>query len=232
MLVATSLIVSVIVVRIWSGRSLSWTTWAAATTVVTGVATFLVLTTMAPGAGGRRAAHGPGHQAMAAVALLAIVTIAVTVTGLRAVGPHRAGLLGTAAGVIDTAMAVVTMTFTHIVGLGPVAVVTSWSTYALIACGTASLQITQTAYQANHPLITLPLISAVTPAASVAVGFGILGETFHLGITSVVGAGLAVVSTSIALAVLAHSASAHAGGHSPVSARPPGRPGTLECADC
>ncbi len=202
MLVATSLIVSVIVVRIWSRRKLGLPAWAAAATVVVGVAAFLVLTT--PPA--HEHVRGRGlHQAVAAALTLGIVTVAVTVAGLRASGTHRAGLLAAAVGLIDTVMAVVTMAFTHVASQGPVAITTSWSVYALVICGLSSLLITQTAYQAGHPLITLPVISAVTPAVSVAVGFGLLGESFRLGAANVAGAVLAVLGTSIALAVLARS---------------------------
>jgi hypothetical protein len=210
MLVATSLIVSVVIVRISSGHKLSPSAWGAAATVVVGVAAFLVLTTPPAHAPGH--ARAPHHQAQAAAATLVIVTMAVTVAGLRASGTRRAGLLATGAGLIDTGMAVATTAFTRVVSHGPAAIVSSWSTYALIIFGLSSLLITQTAFQAGHPLITLPLLSAVTPAASVAVGFGLLGETFRLGTVNVVGATLAVLGTSTGLAVLASSASREAGG--------------------
>jgi hypothetical protein len=205
MLVATSLIVSVIVVRIRSGQKQSIAAWTAATTVVAGVAVFLLLTTP-PAHPPGHAHHAPRPQVLAAALTLAIVTVAVTVAGLRASGVRRAGLLAAGAGLIDTAMAVATMVFTHVVSNGLVAIVVSWSTYALIACGLGSLLITQTAFQAGHPLIALPVLAAVTPAASVAVGFGLLEETIRMGTGNVAGAGLAVLATSIGLAVLARSA--------------------------
>jgi drug/metabolite transporter (DMT)-like permease len=205
MLVATSLIVSVVTVRIWTGQKLSPGAWGAAATVVVGVAAFLVLTT--PPANPSRHSHPPHHQVQAAAVTLLIVTVVVTAAGLRASGRRRAGLLAAGAGLIDTGMAVATTTFTHIVTQGLAAIVTSWSTYTLIVFGLSSLLITQSAYQAGHPLITLPVLSAVTPAASVAVGFGLLGETFRLGTLNVTGAALAVIGTSIGLAVLASSAS-------------------------
>jgi hypothetical protein len=210
MLVATSLIVSVVTVRFWSGHKLSLSAWGAAATVVVGVAAFLILTT--PPAHASRHSHAPHHQAQAAAVTLVIVTMAVTIAGLRASGTRRAGLLAAGAGLIDTGMAVATTTFTHVVSHGLVAIVDSWSTYTLIVFGLSSLLITQSAFQAGHPLITLPVLSAVTPAASVAVGFGLLGETFRLGTTNVVGAALAVLGTSIGLAVLASSASRGVGG--------------------
>ena len=61
------------------------------------------------------------------------------------------------------------------------------------------------AYQAGRPMVTLPVIAAVTPVASVAVGIGLLGEAPRTGVTGGVAAGLAVLVTSLALARLACS---------------------------
>jgi hypothetical protein len=70
-------------------------------------------------------------------------------------------------------------------------------------------------------MLTLPIIAAVTPMASVAVGIGLLGETPRIGIAGAVGAGLAVLVTSIALAWLACSVP-HP--EPPEQATPPKRP--------
>jgi len=205
MLVATSLIVSVTVVRIRSRQKLSPTSWFAALIVVAGVAVFLLLTT--PPAHPRdHRHHAPHHQILAAALTLAIVTVVITASGFRASGARRAGLLAAGAGLIDTGMAVATMEFTHVASQGVVAIVVSWSTYTLIVCGLGSLLITQSAFQAGHPLVSLPVLAAVTPAASVAVGFGLLEETIRMGAANVAGAGVAVIATSLGLAVLARSA--------------------------
>ena len=109
----------------------------------------------------------------------------------------------------DSAMAVVTMAFAHVASHGIVAAATSWTAYAVAVCGVGNLLITQTAYQAGRPMITLPVISAVTPVASAAIGMGLLGEAPRLGAAGYAGAGAAVLVTSLALAVLARSVPAH-----------------------
>jgi len=205
MLVATSLIVSVIVVRIRSRQKLSPVAWTAAIAVVAGVAVFLLLTSP-PAHPPDHRHHAPHHQVLAAALGLLIVMVLVTAAGFRATGTRRAGLLAAGAGLIDTGMAVATMEFTRVASQGVVAIFVSWSTYALIVFGLGSLLVTQSAFQAGHPLISLPVLAAVTPAASVAVGFGLLEETIRMGTGNVVGAGLAVVATSVGLAVLARSA--------------------------
>ena len=204
MLVAGELVVAVVIVRFWSGRPLSKASWAAALTVVAAIAAFLVLTSPA----GRGHAGGlPQHPLGGAAALGAAgggaggVTSAVA--GLRAEGRRRAVLLALAAGLADSGSAVVTLAFSHVASPGRVAVVTSWSVYALVVCGAGNVLLTQSAYQTGRPMITLPIISAVAPVASVAIGIGILGETPRTGVVGGVAAGAAVLVTSLALACLA-----------------------------
>jgi drug/metabolite transporter (DMT)-like permease len=204
MVVSGEFVVAVVIVRIWSGRPLSRSSWAAALTVVASVAAFLALTSPGHGHGAGQPEHG------AEIALAAIATggaaLAAAVAGLRAAGRRRAVLLAVAAGLADACSAVVTMGFSHEAGHGPAALATSWTVYALVVCGAGNVLLTQTAYQTGRPILTLPIIAAVTPIASVAVGIGLLGETPRIGAAGTVAAGFAVLVTSLALARLAYSA--------------------------
>ncbi len=140
--------------------------------------------------------------------------------GLRAAGRRRAVLLAVAAGLADACSAVVTLGFSHAAGHGAAALFTSWTVYALIICGTGNVLLTQSAYQTGRPMVTLPIIAAVTPVASVAIGIGLLGETPSSGVAGGVVAGFAVLITSLALACLARSAP------HPEPARPEPHPGS------
>jgi len=214
MLVALELVVAVGIVRVWSGRPLSRGAWAAALTVVAAIAAFLTVTS---GHG-----HGPAHPAvqpdyLMAAALGAVVTGAGALTalmaGLRAEGKGRAVLLAVAAGLADACSAVVTLAFSHVATHGLAALAASWTLYALVVVGAGNVLLTQTAYQTGQPMITLPLIAAITPVASVAIGVGLLGETPRTGVAGAVAAGLTVLVASLALARLAreapHSEAAH-----------------------
>jgi drug/metabolite transporter (DMT)-like permease len=207
MLVAGELVVAVVIVRIWSGRPLRKASWAAALTVVAAIAAFLVL---ASPAGHGHASGLPHHALGAAAALGAVVAgagaVASAVAGLRSRGRRRAVLLAVAAGLADACSAVVTLAFSHIASHGLIAVVTSWSVYALVVSGAGNVLLTQSAYQTGRPMITLPIISAVAPVASVAIGIGILGETPRTGVPGGIAAGAAVLVTSLALACLARLA--------------------------
>ncbi len=203
MLVALELVVAVVIVRCWSGRPLSRGSWPAALTVVAGIAIFLLVTS----SGHHHATH-PNY--VGAAGLGAIVTggsaLVAVAAGLRAAGRRRAVLLAVAAGLADACSAVVTMAFSHGASHDLAAIATSWPVYAVVVCGIGNVLLTQTAYQTGQPMVTLPIIAAVTPVASVAIGIGLLGETPQTGVAGAVAAAFAVLITSLALARLARSA--------------------------
>jgi drug/metabolite transporter (DMT)-like permease len=204
MLVAAELVVAVLIVRFWSGRPLSRGSWAAALTVVAAIAVFLTVTSS-----GHRHAIGHPNYVLAAslgAAVLGGGALVAAAIGLRASGRSRAVLLAVAAGLADSCSAVVTMAFSYVAGHGVEAIFTSWTVYALVVCGVGNVLLTQTAYQTGQPMITLPIIAAVTPVTSVAVGIGLLGETPQTGVAGGIVAGFAVLVTSLALARLARSA--------------------------
>ena len=143
-----------------------------------------------------------GHAGLAA-ACLATCAVPLAAAGLTAAGSRRVVLLAVAAGLADAGIAVVTMVFSHVVSGGLTGMAGSWATYALMLGGPCSLLLTQTAYQAGRPMITLPVIAVVTPVASLAAGNLLLGESAHLGVLGGAFAALAVLVTSAGLVVLA-----------------------------
>jgi hypothetical protein len=202
MLMASSLVFSVATIRLWSRRPLGWVAWAACGAVVAGIGAFVVLTSLSGLAGGHELPHGAGLAA----ACLWIGAAPLVATGLAATGRRRAILLAVAAGLADAGMAVVTMAFARTVPLGPTAIFTSWPLYTLIAAGFCSFLLTQTAYQAGFPMITLPVIAVITPMSSLAAGASLLGETLHVGVAHAAGLGFAVLVTTTGLVVLARRA--------------------------
>lgn len=212
MLTASSLIFSVATVRVWSGRRLGWAGWGAAGAVVAGIGAFVVLT-----GSGVAGAHGLPGRAGIAAACLGAAAVPFAAGGLGAAGRRRAALLAVGAGLADACIAVVTMVFSHTVGHGLAAIGTSWATYALMIGGPCSLLLTQTAYQAGRPMITLPIATVVSPVASLAVGAGLLGEAGRISAGRGIAAGLAVAVTAAGLAGLARLSSADPG---PQATRP------------
>ena len=219
MLTASSLIFSVATVRVWSGRRLGWVTWAACLAVVAGIGAFVALTSP-----GLSVGHAlPRHAGLAALCL-GVSAAPFAAAGLAAAGRRRAILLALAAGLADTGMAVVTMAFTHSLGHGLNGIVTAWPTYALVFVGPCSVLLTQTAYQAGLPMITLPVVTVVTPVASLAAGVGLLGETTRLSTVNAAAVCAAVLVTVAGLIVLARLAVHLEPSASPELARPAATP--------
>ena len=202
MLLASSLVFSVGTVHLRAGRWPSAATWAAVIAVVAGIGSFVCLTAPA-------LAHSQGQPSGVALAALGLGGFALpfAVGGLASRGRRRALLLAVGAGLADAGVAVVTMAFTHSLSHGVSGMLTSWPTYALAIGGPCSLLLTQTAYQAGFPMISLPVITVVSPMASLAVGVGLLGETTRLNLLTGAGVGLAVLVTTVGLVTLARTGS-------------------------
>jgi hypothetical protein len=212
MVVAAELIVSVAIVRVRSRRPLPRSAWAAGAVVVAGIAAFLALTSCGSSGG---PGHGSAGAGLSAAGLRAAglgaaaaggAAIAAAAVGLSAAGRRRALLLAVAAGLADACLAVATMALSEVSRHGIAAVAGSWPLYALVAGGLGSLLLTQTAYQAARPMVTLPIIAVVTPTASVAIGIGFLGEVAQLGPGRAIAAGIVAAGTGAALLILARVA--------------------------
>jgi hypothetical protein len=178
LILGSSLLVSVGVSARLARRVLPCRSWPAIFTVVTAIGVSVTLL----GPDSHSAGHASGRPALAAL-VTAVMTVPIAAAGLLSSGGRaRPLLLAVAAGMADTCVAVLTMAFAHSFAHGLSSVVTSWSLYALIVAELASLTLTQAAYQTDAPLITLPVISSVTPLASLAVGIVALHETSDLSV--------------------------------------------------
>jgi len=201
---ASALVVSAGLVSRWSRQPLGPGGLVAIAAVVAGLGTFVAVA-MPSGSAGPAAATA---RAAAAAAVSGTAAVLLAGAGLAARGGRRAALLALAAALADCYVAVVTMAFSHIAGHGLAAVATSWTTYALAGGGLCSLLLTQTAYQAARPMITLPVIAVCTPLASAIVGVGLLGERVRADGPRVATAGLAVLVAIAGLIGLARAAAA------------------------
>jgi hypothetical protein len=217
MVLSCSLLVSIAVSSGLARRTPPRHCWPAILAIVTAVGVILTLL----GPDDHAAGQAPGRLGLAAL-VTGVITVPFAAAGLLASRRHTpALLLAVAAGLADTCAAVVTMAFTHSLAHGLGAAVTSWPPYALIVAGLASLALAQTAYQTDAPLITLPVITAVMPLASLAVGIVALHETAHLNAARIVimTACLAVAVTALVglarTAAAVGEASAQPDGHRP-----------------
>ena len=202
MILGCSLLVSVAMTGLITRRPLPRRCWPAIFTIVASVGVCVALLGPDEHAGGQMS-----RQAASAAIVTGLITLPIAVAGLLANGKRsRPLLLAVAAGMADTCMAVLTMAFARTFGHGLGGVVTSWPLYALIVGGLGSLALAQAAYQTDAPLITLPIISAVTPLASLTVGILALHEAAHLSGTRSLIAGFCLMAAIIALVILARAA--------------------------
>lgn len=201
LLLSGSLIVSVAISSRLHRQSLTRGAWLAVSAVVIGIGgTVALLGTGAPS----QQADSSGRLAAAAL-LSGLVAAPVVAAALLARGRSRPLLLGVAAGLVDACIAVLTMAFAHVAPHGVVAIATSWPTYALLVGGLASLVVTQTAYQADRPLVTLPMIAAAMPLATLLLGATVLGETAHLSGIRCVAVAACVLLALLGLVTLARA---------------------------
>lgn len=175
-IIASSLLFTIGLTALWSDQEVSPRDWLAIMAVVGGLAGFLALSSPSLDSTGRAGATDWGLTIGALVGGLALALL----TGLRRTGAARAALLGLAAGLGDAVMAVLTKAFAHSLGNGVGGLLHTWAPYALCTAGIAALLVSQTAYQAGHPTVSLPAIAVTDPIASCAVGVGLFGETLHL----------------------------------------------------
>lgn len=209
MILGCSLLISVSLTGVLSRKPLPRRSWLMIFTIVASVGVGVAL--LGPD---EHAVLAPGQAASAAL-VTGLITIPIAAAGLLTSGRRtRPLLLAGAAGMADTCVAVLTMAFAHTFAHGLGAVATSWPLYALIIGGPASLALTQAAYQTDAPLITLPIISAVTPLASVTVGILVLHEATHLSSARGIIGGVCLALAVTALVTLARAADAGALAHS------------------
>ena len=202
LILGCSLLVSVGVSARLARRGLPCRCWLAIFTVVTAIGVTVALL----GADEHSASHASGRAALA-VLVTGTMTVPIAAAGLLSGGRRaRPLLLAVAAGMAGTCMAVLTMAFAHSFAHGLSEVVTSWPLYGLIVAGLASLALTQTAYQTDAPLITLPVITSVTPLASLAVGILALHEAANLSAVRSVTVIACLACGLTALVVLARTA--------------------------
>lgn len=195
LILSGSLVVSVAVGSRLAHRRLDRRSWTAVLAVVAGVGAATALL----GVGDH-----PGARLAPAALVTGLAAAPVAAAALLHRGRGRAALLGCAAGLADAFVAVVTAAFAHAVSTG--VVLTSWPAYVLLVGGLLSLLITQTAYQVDEPLTTLPLIATVMPLATLSVGVLVLGDSAHLsGARGGAAIGFALLAIA-GLAALARSA--------------------------
>ncbi len=201
-LLTMSLLFTLTLTAAWSHQPITRAEWGALVMILAGLALFLAAAS--PPDQPRAAAEHRGW--LFCVAWVGTVAAVALAAGLRAEGAGRAALFGVAAGMADALMAVLVKAFASTFGAGWSAVLQSWTPYAVIGVGMVAMILIQTAYQAGHPTIALPVITVVDPVVASLIGVTLFGERVLVGGIRAPLIGLAALGILVGLVTLSRSA--------------------------
>jgi drug/metabolite transporter (DMT)-like permease len=180
--------------------------WLAAVAMSAGIGLFL---RVASPSGGRL--HAPGSSWwLAGLVTSAVVVLALALAfgpGNRPGGsrPRRAAVLGAATGISWGFVAAVIKELSSHLGGGLAAVVSSWSLYALIAVGAATLLLASHALAAGPLAASQPGFTILDPLSASLLGVFLFGEHIRTGGAGLAGEALTLAVVIAGAAVLSHS---------------------------
>ncbi|MGW4477937.1 DMT family transporter [Rhodococcus triatomae] len=182
----------------FGGRRIAAREWVWAGTLTAAVAVLVIVGDPRPGEP-RAAAE---HWILIALVGLPIVALCLRAANRRT-GPVRALLLGVAAGSLFGLAAVLTKGVVHLVGRGPVALVTSLELYVLVVVAVVATSVQQSAFQTGSLQASLPASTVMEPVVATLLGFVVLGEYLdadHEAMAVLAVAVAAMLAATIALA--------------------------------
>jgi hypothetical protein len=177
----------------WSGRRLTRRDWTWALALAGALAVFVL--TGEPSAGDDRAGLRRWLPAGIALAVVAGGCLAAAATRR---GTARALLLAVTTGLAYGLSAALTKGVVSLLDDGPVAVLSSWETYVLVAALLGGTLLQQSAFQAGDLAASLPAVTVAEPVVAVALGITVLGEQVHAD-----GAEWALIALLVAVMVAA-----------------------------
>ncbi len=172
-------------------------TWSAAVTICLGLGAFLVVAS--PGQGTHDAGAG---QWILAVSVRGLAVLALLVLARHGSPARRAALSGAATAVVwSVDAAFVKQTVDALAHGGPLALLTGWPLYAMIATGVLGTVLLQGAYAAGPLAASQATLLIVDPLASIALGIELFHENLSAGPGYVAGSlvSLAVLGTGVVL---------------------------------
>jgi drug/metabolite transporter (DMT)-like permease len=191
-LLTTALLFTLGLTVLWTRESIPGWDWVGVLLVLAGLAVFLVVSS--PNLDSVAVADQPDWALAAAVVGGLVIVLAIA--ALRSAGAVRAGLFGVCAGMADAFMAVLAKAFSGALSHGWFHAFRGWTPYALVIAGIAALLLTNTAYQAGFPTVSLPIITVVDPLVGSLIGITLFDD--HLSLQGMRGP---VVVAALLLAV-------------------------------
>lgn len=202
-LLVTAVLFALIVGHWVAGTRISRREVVLGVVLVISVAGFLIVS----GATNAQSEHSDRKAAvLAAAATVALVAGCVVIsrrhTRRKLDSRRAAALLGVAVGTIYAGTAALIKACTTLFQHGPVALLTSWQLYALLAAGAVGLLIAQMAFQAGPLAASLPATATTDPLVAVTLGIVVYNERLRTGVAPVLLSLMFVVLMSAAVAML------------------------------
>ena len=175
--IATSLVFSLLVLGAMTHVRFSARELGSAVVVIAGLAGFLLAaspTTTSTAVAGAR-----GWVTCGVIVWGAVAVIAVWATGRPA--RVRGAALAVCAGLAAGFLAVASKALGDRLGDGVATTLGSWEPYVLIASGILTTLMLQSAYQADAPTLTFPLIEITAPLTAATIGITLFGESISVG---------------------------------------------------
>ena len=186
--------------------------WLGAAAVVVGIVAFIAAGSPTKGI------EQPSATAWWTAGILILAIVGVGYAAARSTtGALAAALFGASAGVCFGMQSAVTKEFTTVVSSGLAAILSSWTTWALIATALVGFVLQQSALKSGVLAPALASSNALTLLTSVILGFTVYEETVEAGARR----GLALAGLAIALGGVAALAAAPS---APEAVRPDSRP--------
>ncbi len=161
----------------WQRLRLGWREYLGAAALVGGLAGFMA----AAGPGGSKSVPvSAGDWIIAGLAVIAVVA-AFTWVAKRFTLGEEATLLACAAGVLFGLQDALTQRAVIDVGHGVMAVLTSWTPYALLLVAIAGISLNQNAFKLAPLEASLPALTIAEPLCGVGIGVGLFAQRIRVG---------------------------------------------------
>ncbi|MBO8200349.1 DMT family transporter [Streptomyces smyrnaeus] len=129
------------------------------------------------------------------------LTVGALLCSRALTGPARASCMALAGGLVMGLQSVLLAATVDQLGEDPLALLTAWQTYLLVAASISGLLLIQSAFQSGPLAATMPVIDSTEPAVAIVVGTVLFGEHVRLGwpMGAVAAVGAALALTGIVL---------------------------------
>lgn len=191
-LTVTALLFALPVAAVWSRYRIGRREWTGAVAVVFGLVAFLLAGEPHEG----RRSDAPAWQWALAAAAIGIITGSLVHLARRLRPQYEAAVIGLGAGMLFGLQSALTSTamrrlFNH----GLLAMLLSWTPYAVVAVAVVGMLLAQSAYKLAPLPVSYPPVAAAEPIAGIAIGIGVLEGSLRI-------APLALTVEILALAVM------------------------------